>query len=149
MQKQMIPDPIHTLLHMVNGLSNEKVTQNFRNKKIRETYPKKKNKTIQAGKKFQKAILHDPLTFCLLGNQKKNQKKNTPNPPTCLHLLPPSLPPPKPPPKPPPHSRITLPLPIPSLLYHSHSIPFRFTTSTRRAKLFGVKAGKLFSSVSR
>lgn len=44
MQKQMIPDPIHTLLHMVNGLSNEKVTQNFRNKKIRETYPKKKKK---------------------------------------------------------------------------------------------------------
>lgn len=77
MQKQMIPDPIHTLLHMVNGLSNEKVTQNFRNKKLRETYPKKKKKIIQAGKKFQKAILHDPLTFCLLANQKKEIKRKT------------------------------------------------------------------------
>lgn len=141
MQKQMIPDPIHTLLHMVNGLSNEKVTQNFRNKKIRETYPKKK-KIFQAGKKFQKAILHDPLTFCRLANQKKNQKKNTPNPPTCLHLLPPSLPPPKPPPKPPPHSRITLPLPTPSLLYHSHSIPFYYFHKARET--FRGKSGKTF-----
>lgn len=77
MQKQMIPDPIHTLLHMVNGLSNEKVTQNFRNKKNKRNLSQKKKKIIQAGKKFQKAILHDPLTFCRLANQKKNQEKHT------------------------------------------------------------------------
>lgn len=76
MQKQMIPDPIHTLLHMVNGLSNEKVTQNFRNKKNKRNLSQKKKKIIiQAGKKFQKAILHDPLTFCLLANQKKKSKE--------------------------------------------------------------------------
>lgn len=112
----------------------------FSQQKIRETYPK-----IIEVVKFQKAILHGPLIFCLLKKQKKKLKEkhtkssNMPTPTATITTT--------------KTTTTTLPNHSPSSpsIYLPPStipIPFRFTTSTRRAKLFGVKSGKLFSSVA-
>lgn len=116
----------------------KKLHKIFATKKIRETYPKKK-KIIQAGKKFQKAILHDPLTFCLLANQKKNQEKHTessnmPTPTATITTttkttttLPNHSPP----------SNSLAPLPFPF-----HSIPFYYFHKARET--FRGNSGKTF-----